>query len=249
MVAAQDPSSFDHSRSTEKSSVHERTPNSTHPNRSENNKTPEISEYAKNSSPSLEDMFDDANQTLRDNLSQYAQIYRKTGKIDFIGAEIVARMASEGEVLVPDQAERLMRKIHAAAHHIQQFTLQLQADLQSEVSHGENLPEDVRLNLINLYRETTALLTTVEIHVIPLVTLVQSDWKNELLRLISGLKNTLDNWIQSLGQDDDELKESQVKKNRKLVYQSTLFSVKVEELRIKSLEIIMRRVPLYRVLS
>lgn len=209
---------------------------------------PDLEKDTKNIA-SLEDMFDDAHQTLRDNLSHYARTYKETGKIDFVGSEIVARMANEGTVLVPDQAERLMRKIHKAAHQVQQFTLRLQTELQSKSSHKDSLQQGIHLILLDLYRETTALLTTVELHVIPLVGLVQLDWRSEMLRVISALRTTLDNWVQLLSQEVNALENPQQNKYYRLIYQSTLFSSKVEELRIRSLEVVMKRVPLYRVLN
>ena len=197
----------------------------------------------------IEDMFEDAAQILKNNLAYYARTSKETGKVDFVGSEIVARMANEGEVLLPDQAERLMKKIHAVSQKVQQFTLRLQATLQSELSYKDCLSEKVRLNLLNLSRETTTLLTAVELHVVPLAELVKVGWESELLKLISGLKNTLDKWIQLLSQEASDLITPQSNRHRSLIYQSTLFSSKVEELRIRSLEIIMNRVPLYRVLG
>lgn len=202
----------------------------------------------KNGPDSIENMFSEATQTLKENLAQYARTYKETGHIDFVGAEIVAQMANEGEVLVPDQAERLMRKIHTTTQKVQQFTLQLRAALQSESSYKSSPSENVRLTLLNLSRETTVLLMSVELHVVPLAEVVKESWKLELLRLISALKSTLDGWLQLLSQEADELRAPQVDRYHSVVRQSLLFSSKISELRIRSLEVIMKRVPLYRVL-
>ncbi|NEQ51747.1 MAG: hypothetical protein F6K11_16670 [Leptolyngbya sp. SIO3F4] len=214
---------------------------------SKNNQSP-IGSGAQENSSQMNEVITDFRQTLQKNLLEYEDRYRKTGQLDFMAFEVVARMAEEGTVLVPDHAEERMQHILTSAQKVQTKSLELQSTLLDSTVH-EGRCESARLKLLELHQATIMLVTTVDQHVMPLAGIVSVQKKIELDNLLQELKKLLAYFLEQFGKTNFGVEQHSSGSNPRIIRHLTLLIAKAQSISIVSVEIIKARVPFYRLVK
>jgi hypothetical protein len=192
--------------------------------------------------------IDDLRQTIRSNLLNYQKRYRKTGQLDFIPFEIVARMAAEGYVFVPDHAEQKIQQIVTAAQGVQNAALALQEALLDLAGHQGRREAALR-HLLKLNEESIVLITVVERDVMPIVGIVSMQRKLEIEQALHELEMLVSYFVK---QFEEEIVATTARSERtkqpeaSMANYLTQFMSKNQLVAIVSTEIIKARVPFYR---
>jgi len=186
---------------------------------------------------------DDSHEIMQKNLLQYKERYRETGKLDFIPFEIVAEMAAEGTVFVPDYAEQQIQKISASAQSIRALTLTLQSILL-ETAKRPGWQEAAREALLSLNEQTLTLTVLIEQIVLPVASIVSASQKNELDKVIHTIKQSQSYFIDHVETAMNAEKPS--KEMAAIAHRLTQLMSKVQFVAIVSITIIKARVPFYR---
>lgn len=191
---------------------------------------------------------DDLHKTLQSNLLKYQERYRQTGQLDFIPFEIVAQMAAEGRVFVPDQAEQKIQQITAAAQGAQAAALALQAALL-DLSGLQGRRESALRKLLALNEESIMLITLVERDVMPVAGVVSAQRQLEMEYALQDMEMLMYHFV---AQFESEIAEHSVPAKQtepSIAHCLTQFMGKNKLIAIASTEIIKARVPFYRLLA
>ena len=136
-------------------------------------------------------------RTIQINLLNYQEKYRKTGQVDFIPFEIVAKMAAEGRVFVPDHAEQEIQQIIAAAEGARIAATGLQSTLRNLAGHQER--RAIALEQLEQFsEESITLIALVEQDVLPIADLVTAGKRLELDGVLNGIETLVANFVEGL---------------------------------------------------
>jgi len=188
---------------------------------------------------------DNLHEAMQNNLLQYKERYRETGKLDFIPFEIVAEMAAEGTVFVPDYAEQQIQKISASAQVIRSVALALQSILL-ETAKRPGWKDSARDTLLSLNEQTLTLTVLIEHVVLPVAGIVSSSQKHELGKAIHTINQSQSYFIDHIETAMNAATQKPTKEIAAIAHRLTKLISKIQFVSIISVEIIKARVPFYR---
>ncbi len=184
-------------------------------------------------------------KSLPEKLLAYVNHYQKTGYVAFPALEIVARMAAEGIVLVPDKAEESITEITNSAAMIQKSSLQLQSRLDQICNLKVYEPHPLREQIMQLDHRISYLMTIIENQVTPLVPIVNKKWTDEMRAHLRELTSARTLLLKNLEIDIVEARKTDTKKLQSQINYLTQINSISQALAVCSAEVIRGRVPFY----
>lgn len=187
------------------------------------------------------------NKPLHEKIAAYLLHYKETGYIDFPALAMVARMASEGKVFTPDEAETKIVQLAQAVEQISQHGSQLQSQLEQVCSVQYYSPESIRQPLSRFDDQINRLSIYIEQQILPLVPLINKNWQPLMRSQFDELKSLHDSLLNQLELDVRDARSVEAKVNfHAQIHQISRVSRLVHDLVNRSIETIQARVPFYQ---